>query len=203
MDGDAALPQTDRPRATTRLKQLIHRQGKVLSVMHPPTAALARIMEQFGLRGAVRRHQRGGRRLHRHGGCRHRDDDRMRPDRRLDREQRDRRRSSSTATPAMAASWRCAVWCATASTPASPASASTISRSRASARTQSAGLEVVPLEQAIVRYRAAVDMKNELDPDFVDHGAVLRARCGEWRTGRHAAAACGLSPRGRCRLGTA
>jgi 2-methylisocitrate lyase-like PEP mutase family enzyme len=26
---------------------------------------------------------------------------------------------------------------------------------------------VVPLEQAIVRYRAAVDMKNELDPDFV------------------------------------
>jgi 2-methylisocitrate lyase-like PEP mutase family enzyme len=34
-------------------------------------------------------------------------------------------------------------------------------------RTQSAGVEVVPLEQAIVRYRAAVDMKNELDPDFV------------------------------------
>jgi 2-methylisocitrate lyase-like PEP mutase family enzyme len=34
-------------------------------------------------------------------------------------------------------------------------------------RTQSAGLEVVPLEQAIVRYRAAVDMKNEPDPDFV------------------------------------
>jgi len=34
-------------------------------------------------------------------------------------------------------------------------------------RTQSAGIEVVPLEQAIARYRAAVDMKNELDPDFV------------------------------------
>ena len=34
-------------------------------------------------------------------------------------------------------------------------------------RTQSAGMEVVPLEQAIARYRAAVDMKNELDPDFV------------------------------------
>jgi 2-methylisocitrate lyase-like PEP mutase family enzyme len=33
--------------------------------------------------------------------------------------------------------------------------------------TQDAGVEVVPLEQAIVRYRAAVDMKNELDPDFV------------------------------------
>jgi 2-methylisocitrate lyase-like PEP mutase family enzyme len=34
-------------------------------------------------------------------------------------------------------------------------------------RTQSAGMEVVPLEQAIARYRAAVDMKNELDPNFV------------------------------------
>src|SRR5512134_1628038 len=38
--------------------------------------------------------------------------------------------------------------------------------------TQSAGLEVVPLEQAIARYRAAVDMKNELDPDF-----VIMAQC--------------------------
>ena len=43
-----ALPESDRLRATTRLKQLIHRQGKVLSVMHPPTAALARIMERSG-----------------------------------------------------------------------------------------------------------------------------------------------------------
>jgi len=34
-------------------------------------------------------------------------------------------------------------------------------------RTQSAGGEVVSLEQAIARYRAAVDMRNELDPDFV------------------------------------
>jgi 2,3-dimethylmalate lyase len=34
-------------------------------------------------------------------------------------------------------------------------------------RTQSAGMEVVPLQQAVVRYRAAVDMKNELDPNFV------------------------------------
>ena len=34
-------------------------------------------------------------------------------------------------------------------------------------RTQSAGMEVVALEQAVARYRAAVDMKNELDPDFV------------------------------------
>jgi 2-methylisocitrate lyase-like PEP mutase family enzyme len=34
-------------------------------------------------------------------------------------------------------------------------------------RTQSAGVEVVPLEQAVARYRAAVDMKNEIDPGFV------------------------------------
>jgi 2,3-dimethylmalate lyase len=39
-------------------------------------------------------------------------------------------------------------------------------------RTRSAGLEVVPLEQAIARYRAAVDMKNELDPNF-----VIMAQC--------------------------
>ena len=39
-------------------------------------------------------------------------------------------------------------------------------------RTQSAGVEVVPIEQAIARYRAAVDMKNELDPDF-----VIMAQC--------------------------
>ena len=34
-------------------------------------------------------------------------------------------------------------------------------------RTQDAGVSVVPIEHAIARYRAAVDMKNELDPDFV------------------------------------
>ena len=39
-------------------------------------------------------------------------------------------------------------------------------------KTQEAGMEVVPLEQAIARYRAAVDMKNELDPDF-----VIMAQC--------------------------
>lgn len=34
-------------------------------------------------------------------------------------------------------------------------------------RTQSAGVTVVPLDQAVARYRAAVDMRNELDPNFV------------------------------------
>jgi 2-methylisocitrate lyase-like PEP mutase family enzyme len=39
-------------------------------------------------------------------------------------------------------------------------------------RTQSAGVQVVPLEQAIARYRAAVDMRNEIDPSF-----VIMAQC--------------------------
>src|SRR5213078_4763418 len=34
-------------------------------------------------------------------------------------------------------------------------------------KTQDAGVEIVPLDDAVARYRAAVDMKNELDPDFV------------------------------------
>src|SRR5262249_49005737 len=33
---------------TTRLRQLIHRQGKVLAVLHPPSATHARIMELAG-----------------------------------------------------------------------------------------------------------------------------------------------------------
>jgi 2-methylisocitrate lyase-like PEP mutase family enzyme len=39
-------------------------------------------------------------------------------------------------------------------------------------RTQSAGVTVVPIEQAVARYRAAVDMRNELDPDF-----IIMAQC--------------------------
>jgi len=35
-------------RSTTRLQELIHRKGKVLVVLHPPTATHARIMEQAG-----------------------------------------------------------------------------------------------------------------------------------------------------------
>ncbi len=35
-------------KATTTLRQLIHRQGKVLTVMHPPSVALGRVMEAAG-----------------------------------------------------------------------------------------------------------------------------------------------------------
>ena len=37
-------------------------------------------------------------------------------------------------------------------------------------RTKSAGIEVVDRASAIARYRAAVDMKNEIDPNFVEIG---------------------------------
>jgi len=39
-------------------------------------------------------------------------------------------------------------------------------------RTQSAGVTVVPLDQAIARYRAAVDMRNEIEPNF-----IIMAQC--------------------------
>jgi 2-methylisocitrate lyase-like PEP mutase family enzyme len=161
-----ALPQSDRVRATTRLKQLIHRQGKVLCVMHPPTAALARIMERqgcealfVGTSGVV-----GG-----YTGM------------------------SDVGTATMTECVQVAGWIA--NSVATPViidgdtghggimAVRRLVRESIHAgvagiriddqpiegkrRTQSAGLEVVPLEQAIVRYRAAVDMKNELDPDFV------------------------------------
>jgi 2-methylisocitrate lyase-like PEP mutase family enzyme len=161
-----ALPQSDRPRATTRLKQLIHRQGKVLSVMHPPTAALARIMECSGCEalfvgtsGVV-----GG-----YTGM------------------------SDVGTATITECVQVAGWIASSVTTPVIIDGDTghggimavrrLVRDSIKAgvagiriddqpiegkrRTQSAGLEVVPLEQAIVRYRAAVDMKNELDPDFV------------------------------------
>jgi len=39
-------------------------------------------------------------------------------------------------------------------------------------RTQTAGIEVVSVEQAVARYRAAVEMRDELDPSF-----VIMAQC--------------------------
>jgi 2,3-dimethylmalate lyase len=166
-----ALPPSDRVRPTTRLKQLIHRQGKVLSVMHPPTAALARIMERTGCEalfvgtsGVV-----GG-----YTGM------------------------SDVGTATMTECVQVAGWIANSvETPViidgdtghgGIMAVRRLVRESIHAgiagiriddqpiegkrRTQSSGLEVVPLEQAIVRYRAAVDMKNELDPDF-----VIMAQC--------------------------
>src|ERR1700738_3251605 len=124
---------------TARLQQLIHRRDKVLAVLHPPTAAHARIMERAGCealfvgtggvvgaytgladvgtgQGGIRAVRRMVRECIRHGIAGVRIDDQPIEGKR---------------------------------------------------KTQSAGVEVMPLEQAVARYRAAVDMKNELDPDFV------------------------------------
>jgi len=158
-----ALIPTD---ASTRLQQLIHRQGKVLSVMHPPSAALARIMEKggcealfVGTSGVVGAYTG----------------------------------MADVGTASMTECVQIAGWIANSvSTPVimdgdtGHGGIMAVRRMIHSCihsgiagiriddqplegkrRTQSAGLEVVPLEQAIVRYRAAVDAKNELDPNFV------------------------------------
>lgn len=161
-----ASSPTDCARATTRLKQLIHRQGQVLAVMHPPTAALARIMERSGCEALFVGTSAvvGG-----YTGM------------------------ADVGTATMTECVQIAGWIANSvSTPViidgdtghgGIMAVRRLVRDSIHAgiagiriddqpiegkrRTQSAGLEIVPLEQAIVRYRAAVDMKNELDPDFV------------------------------------
>jgi 2,3-dimethylmalate lyase len=161
-----ASPQSKAARASTRLKQLIHREGQVLAVMHPPTAALARIMERGGCEALFVGTSAvvGG-----YTGM------------------------ADVGTASMTECIQIAGWIAgSVSTPViidgdtGHGGIMAVRRLvrecihtgiagiriddqpiEGKRRTQSAGLEVVPLEQAIVRYRAAVDMKNELDPDFV------------------------------------
>jgi 2,3-dimethylmalate lyase len=156
---------------TTRLKELIHRQGRVLTVLHPPSAALARVMEQAGCEagfvgtGGVVGSYTG---------------------------------MADVGTLTMMECVQVAGWiaqsvdfpvmidgdtghggimavrrlvreCIRAGLAGIRVDDQPIEGKR---RTQSAGLEVVPLDQAIARYRAAVDMKNEIDPDF-----VIMAQC--------------------------
>jgi 2-methylisocitrate lyase-like PEP mutase family enzyme len=157
--------------ASARLKQLIHRQGKVLSVMHPPSATLARIMEKSGCEalfvgtGGVVGAYTG---------------------------------MADVGTATMTECVQIAGWIASSvSTPVimdgdtGHGGVMAVRRMirecikagvagiriddqpiEGKRRTQSAGVEVVPLEQAIVRYRAAVDAKNEIDPNF-----VIMAQC--------------------------
>src|SRR4249920_763208 len=151
---------------TTRLKQLIHRQGKVLAVLHPPTATHARIMEQAGCEaGFVGTSGVVGS----YTGL------------------------ADVGTATMTECVQIACWiaqsvnfpvimdgdtghggimavrrmvreCIRAGVAGVRIDDQPIEGKR---RTQSAGVEVVPIDQAVARYRAAVDMKNELDPDFV------------------------------------
>jgi 2,3-dimethylmalate lyase len=156
---------------TTRLRQLINRTDRVLAVLHPPTAACARIMEKAGCEagfvgtgGVV-----GG-----YTGL------------------------ADVGTLTMLECVTVAGWiaqsvkfpvmmdgdtghggvmavrrlvreCIRAGIAGVRIDDQPIEGKR---RTQAAGVAVVPLEQAVARYRAAVDMKNELDPDF-----VIMAQC--------------------------
>ncbi len=157
--------------ASARLQQLIHRKGQVLSVLHPPSATLARIMEKSGCEalfvgtGGVVGAYTG---------------------------------MADVGTATMTECVQIAGWIASSvSTPVimdgdtGHGGIMAVRRMvreciragiagvriddqpiEGKRRTQSAGVEVVPLDQAIARYRAAVDMKNELDPNF-----VIMAQC--------------------------
>lgn len=163
------VPSSQSP--TAKLQELIHRKGKVLVVMHPPTAAHAKIMEKAGAEvafvgtggvvGAYTGMQDVG--------------------------------AASLTECVQIAGWvaravsfpvmidgdtghggimavrRLVRECIRAGIAGVRIDDQPIEGKR---RTQSAGLEVVPMAQAIARYRAAVDMKNELDPNF-----VIMAQC--------------------------
>jgi 2-methylisocitrate lyase-like PEP mutase family enzyme len=151
---------------TARLQELIHRRDKVLAVLHPPSAAHARIMERAGVEALF---VGTGGVVGAYTGL------------------------ADVGTATLSECVEIAGWIADSVAVPVIMDGDTghggvmavrrmvrecIRRGIAGARiddqpiegkrkTGSAGVEVVPLEQAIARYRAAVDMKNELDPNFV------------------------------------
>ncbi len=151
---------------TARLQKLIHRTDKVLAVLHPPTAAHARIMERAGCEAAFVGTSGV---VGTYTGL------------------------ADVGTATMSECVEIAGWIADSVSIPVIMDGDTghggimavrrmvrecIRRGIAGVRiddqpieskrkTQDAGVEVVPLDLAIARYRAAVDMKNELDPDFV------------------------------------
>jgi 2,3-dimethylmalate lyase len=156
---------------SARLKELIHRRDKVLAVLHPPSAAHARIMEQAGCEALF---VGTGGVVGAYTGL------------------------ADVGTATMTECVTIAGWIAdSVSIPVMidgdtghggiMAVRRLIRESiraglagmriddqpiEGKRKTQNAGIDVVPLDQAIARYRAAVDMKNELDPDF-----VIMAQC--------------------------
>ena len=151
---------------TTRLKRLIRRKGRVLSVLHPPTATLARIMERAGCEvGFV---GTGGV-VGAYTGLADVGTATM-----TECVQIARWIAESVSFPiimdgdtghgGVMAVRRLVRECIRAGIAGVRIDDQPIEGKRA---TQTAGVEVVPVAQAVARYRAAVDMKNELDPDFV------------------------------------
>jgi 2-methylisocitrate lyase-like PEP mutase family enzyme len=160
----------DRAR-TAHLHELIHRRDKVLAVLHPPTAAHARIMQRAGCEALF---VGTGGVVGAYTGL------------------------ADVGTATLSECVEIAGWIADSVTIPVMMDGDTghggvmavrrmvrecIRRGIAGVRiddqpiegkrkTQSAGVEVVPLDLAIARYRAAVDMKNELDPNF-----VIMAQC--------------------------
>jgi 2-methylisocitrate lyase-like PEP mutase family enzyme len=159
------------PPQTARLQQLIHRRDKVLVVLHPPTAAHARIMERAGCEALF---VGTGGVVGAYTGL------------------------ADVGTATLSECVEIAGWIADSVKIPVIMDGDTghggimavrrmvrecIRRGIAGVRiddqpiegkraTQTAGVEVVPIELAIARYRAAVDMKNELDPNF-----VIMAQC--------------------------
>ena len=154
------------PTPAARLQQLIHRQGKVLAVLHPPTAAHARIMERAGSEALF---VGTGGVVGAYTGL------------------------ADVGTATLTECIEIAGWIADSVKIPVIMDGDTghggimavrrmikecIRRGIAGVRiddqpiegkrkTQDAGVDVVPLDQAIARYRAAVEMKNWIDPNFV------------------------------------
>jgi 2-methylisocitrate lyase-like PEP mutase family enzyme len=151
---------------TAQLQELIHRREKVLAVLHPPTAAHARIMEKAGCEALF---VGTGGVVGAYTGL------------------------ADVGTATMTECIKIAGWIADSVSIPVMVDGDTghggimavrrliresIRAGLAGIRiddqpiegkrkTQNAGIDVVPLDQAIARYRAAVDMRNELDPNFV------------------------------------
>src|SRR5262249_43613024 len=154
------------PSKSANLQALIHRRDKVLAVMHPPTAAHARIMEAAGCEalfvgtGAVVGADTG---LSDVGTATM-----------TECVTTSRWIADSVSIPVIMdgdtghggimAVRRLVRECIRAGIAGIRIDDQPIEGKR---QTQSVGVAVVPLPQAIARYRAAVDMKNELDPNFV------------------------------------
>jgi 2-methylisocitrate lyase-like PEP mutase family enzyme len=156
---------------TTQLQALIHRRDKVLAVLHPPTAAHARIMEKAGCEALF---VGTGGVVGAYTGL------------------------ADVGTATMTECIAIAGWIADSVSIPVMVDGDTghggvmavrrliresIRAGLAGIRiddqpiegkrkTQNAGIDVVPIDQAVARYRAAVDMKNELDPNF-----VIMAQC--------------------------
>src|SRR6266481_1465306 len=151
---------------SARLQQLIHRRDKVLAVLHPPTAAHARIMERAGCEalfvgtgGVVGAYTGladvGTATLSECVEIAGWIADSVKIPVIMD---------GDTGHSGVMAVRRMVRECIRAGIAGVRIDDQPIEGKR---KTQDAGVEVVPLDLAIARYRAAVDMKNELDPDFV------------------------------------